>query len=360
MPFSEANAITRLVPEKNDDHSTTITVEEALEKSPPLREAAEKYKAWFEVAKALYGCYRGIGMHASAVVISDKPLPDSEYPLTRAPKNSSLIFGLDMGTVDRMSLLKLDILGLNTLDDIQTTMDLVNARRGLSISRQSMNLNDEATFSLISSGLTTGIFQIEKQLGKTWSKSLAPRNIEEISDLVSLIRPGPLDSGMGSQYKDVKNGSQEPSYIHPKLEPILRDTFSACLYQEQVIKICQELAGMSLIDADKVRKAMGKKKPEEMKVWHEVFIKGCDDNGIDVVTAEDIWSFIETFAGYGFNKSHGVGYAFLAYETAYLKTHYTIEFLCAKLRNADDNDKLVPFINEARLFDINVTPPLGS
>jgi DNA polymerase-3 subunit alpha len=357
MPFAEANAITRMVPEKNDEHSTTITIEEALEKSPPLRAAAEKYKAWFEVAKDLYGCYRGIGMHPSAVVISDKPLSDSEYPLTKAPKNPNLIFGLDMGTVDRMSLLKLDILGLNTLDDIQVTRDLVEARHNVFLDRNSMPLDDGPTYSLISSGLTTGVFQIEKQLGKVWSKALEPRTIEEISDLVSIIRPGPLDSGMGEQYKNVKRGDQEPSYVHPKLESILKDTFSACLYQEQVIKICQELAGMSLIDADKVRKAMGKKKPEEMQVWKEAFVTGCGQGNVDIATAEEIWGFIETFAGYGFNKSHGVGYALLAYETAYLKAHYTVEFLCAKLRNADDSDKLVPFIHEARLFEVEVTPP---
>lgn len=356
MPFDEANKITALVPAKNDEH-VAISLDEAIESVKELKAYSEKYKPWFTIARALEGCYKSTGLHAAAVVISDTPFEDSAYPLTRS-KDGDLIFGWDMNTVDNLSLLKLDILGLNTLDDIQVTMDLVSKRRGIDISRSTMPLDDPLTYAMIGNGFTVGIFQIEKQLGRTWSKNLKPESIDQLSDLVSLIRPGPMESDMHTQYRDVKMNGAEPTYIHPSLEPILNNTYSSLLYQEQVIEICRMLAGMSLIDADKVRKAMGKKKPEEMKKWQEVFVTGCSRNGIDPDISLAIWSYVNKFAGYGFNKSHGVGYALMAYETAYLKANYPTEFLCAKLTNADgDAEKLSGLVYDAKLFDIQVTPP---
>jgi DNA polymerase-3 subunit alpha len=357
MEFEEANRITALIPNKNEDH-VDISLDEALATVPALREYEKKYKAWFSIARSLEGCYKATGIHAAGIVISDTPFEESSYPLARA-KDGTLIFGWDMQTVDTLSLLKLDILGLTTLDDVQTTFDLVKNRRGLDVTRQSIPLNDSSTYAMIGAGFTVGVFQIEKQLGQVWSKNLEPSNIEEISDLCSIIRPGPLDSGMAEQYQEVKAGRTDPDYIHNKLEPILSKTYSGCLYQEQVIEICRQLSGMSSIDADKVRKAMGKKKPEEMAKWKKIFIDGCYNySNIDIITAEQIWSFIETFAGYGFNKSHGVGYGLLTYETAYLKTNYTVEFLCAKLRHTDgDFDKISALVYDGKLFNINVVPP---
>jgi len=356
MPFDEANKITALVPAKNDEH-VAISLDEAIESVKELKEYAEKYKPWFTIARALEGCYKSTGLHAAAVVISDVPFDESAYPLTRS-KDGDLIFGWDMNTVDSLNLLKLDILGLNTLDDIQVTMDLVAERRKIDIARASMPLDDPVTYAMIGQGFTVGVFQIEKQLGRTWSKNLRPESIEQLSDLCSIIRPGPLDSGMATQYRDVKMKGADPTYIHPALEPILKNTYSGLLYQEQVIEICRVLAGMSLIDADKVRKAMGKKKPEEMKKWEQVFITGCSKSGIDPDIALAIWSYIDKFAGYGFNKSHGVGYALMAYETAYLKANYTVEFLCAKLSNSDgEAEKLSGLVYDAKLFGIEVTPP---
>lgn len=356
MPFDEANKITALVPAKNDEH-VPISLEEAIESVKELKEYSEKYKPWFTIALALEGCYKSTGLHPAAVVISDVPFDESSYPLTRS-KDGDLIFGWDMNTVDNLSLLKLDILGLNTLDDIQITMDLVSERKGINISRATIPLDDPVTYAMIGNGFTIGVFQIEKQLGRTWSKNLKPESIEQLSDLVSLIRPGPMESDMHTQYRDVKMNGAAPSYIHPSLEPILKNTYSGLLYQEQIIEICRFLAGMSLIDADKVRKAMGKKKPEEMKKWQEVFTSGCSKNGIDPDIALNIWSYVERFAGYGFNKSHGVGYALMAYETAYLKANYPTEFLCAKLTNSDgDTEKLSGLVYDAKLFDIEVTPP---
>jgi DNA polymerase-3 subunit alpha len=357
MSFEEANHITSLVPLKNDDHAQP-TLDEALEMVPALRAYEKKYKAWFTIARALEGCYKTVGIHAAGVVISDTSFDDSGYPLCRSSDGKTQLFAWDMDTVDTLSLLKLDMLGLTNLDDIQVTADLVRERGGTPVTRETMPLDDQDAFAILSRGFNTGVFQLEKQLGKNWSKQLAPESIDEISDLVSIIRPGPLDSGMAKQYKEVKRGEAEPSYIHPKLEPILSPTKSACLYQEQVIRICQELAGMSLIDADKVRKAMGKKKPEEMVKWAEAFKGGClEHSSIDEETSSEIWGFIETFAGYGFNKSHGVGYGLLSYETAYMKAHYPTEFLCAKLRHASDAEETKLLVYDAKLFDIDVVPP---
>lgn len=356
MPFDEANRITALVPTKGEDH-TQITLAAAIEKVPELQEYEKKYGPWFKIARALEGCYKSTGLHAAAVVISDEPFEDSAYPLTRS-RDGSMIFGWDMGTVDSLSLLKLDILGLTTLDDIQVTRELVEKRHGITLTRKSMPLDDLKTYYMLGQGFTTGIFQIEKQLGRTWSKNLEPKTILELSDLVSLIRPGPMESGMHNQYRSVKMKGEEPGYIHDMLIPILKNTYSGLLYQEQVIEICKQIAGMSLIDSDKVRKAMGKKKPEEMRKWKNMFVKGAMKSGVDKETAGDIWNYIEVFAGYGFNKSHGVGYALLAYETAYLKANYTTEFLCAKLRHSEgDYDKLSALVYDAKLFDVEVTPP---
>lgn len=359
MPFDEANKITALVPMKGEENAS-ITVQEAVDSVPELKVYYNKYTPWFKIAIALEGCYKTTGIHAAAVVISDVPFDDSPYPLTRS-KDGDLIFGWDMNTVDSLSLLKLDILGLTTLDDIQLTIDLVKKRRGISIDRDNIPLDDINTWTMISNGFTIGIFQIEKQLGRTWSKNLSPSKIEELSDLVSLIRPGPMESGMHTAYRAVKNNGATPSYIHDSLKTILDNTYSALLYQEQVIDVCKYLANMSLIDADKVRKAMGKKKIDEMKKWKEAFVKGCSANRIDITTAEEIWSYIEKFAGYGFNKSHGIGYALLAYETAYLKANYTVEFICAKLQHADSHpdkfEQLSALVFDAKLFDISVVPP---
>lgn len=359
MPFDEANKITALVPAKNDEH-VPISLQEAIDTVPELKAYYDKYTSWFKIALALEGCYKTTGIHAAAVVISDIPFEESPYPLTRS-KDGDLIFGWDMNTVDTLNLLKLDILGLTTLDDIDITINLIKERRNISIDRNKIPLDDPVTWSMIGQGFTIGIFQIEKQLGRTWSKNLQPENIDQLSDLVSILRPGPMESNMHTAYRAVKMNGEQSSYIHPSLEPILDTTYSALLYQEQVIEICKQLAGMSLIDADKVRKAMGKKKPDEMRKWKEQFVSGCSSSGIDLTTADEIWGYIEKFAGYGFNKSHGVGYALLAYESAYLKANYTIEFLCAKLRHTESHpdkfEQLSALVYDAKLFDLEVIPP---
>jgi len=360
MSFEEANAITSLVPLKNDEHSQ-ISLDEAIEMVPELKTYEEKYKAWFAVARALEGCYKSLGTHAAAVVISNKDFSEGEYPLCRASDNKSLIFAWDMQSVDDLGLLKLDVLGLSTLDIIQDTLDIVNRRHKLSLTLDTIPLDDAKTFTLMGEGKTVGVFQLEKQLGKTWSKQLKPQSLEEISDLVSLIRPGPMESRMHEMYRDVKAGERMPDYVHHSLKPILDSTYGALLYQEQVIEICKVLAGMSLIDADLVRKAMGKKKPEEMRKWQKTFVDGCKANHIPEEAADQIWSYIDKFSGYGFNKSHGIGYALLAYYTAFLKANYTIEFICANLKNSegaqDTMEDINQFVHDAKLFHIEIMPP---
>jgi DNA polymerase-3 subunit alpha len=360
MSFDDANAITSLVPLKNDEH-TQVTLDEAIEMVPELQAYEAKYKAWFAVARSLEGCYKSLGTHAAAVVISNKDFSAGEYPLCRSSDSKSLIFAWDMQTVDDLGLLKLDVLGLSTLDVINETIALVNRRHKLNLTLDTIPLDDSKTFDLMAEGKTVGVFQLEKQLGKTWSKQLAPRSIEEISDLVSLIRPGPMESKMHEMYRDVKSGERMPDYVHKSLKPILDPTYGALLYQEQVIEICKVLAGMSLIDADLVRKAMGKKKPEEMRKWQETFVNGCKANGIPEDAATEIWSYIDKFSGYGFNKSHGIGYALLAYYTAYLKANFTVEFICANLKNSqwaqDTMEEINQFVHDAKLFKIEVTPP---
>lgn len=361
IPFDEANKVTACVPLKNDEHGK-ITLEEAVQAVPALQAYEQQYKAPFAVARALEGCYKSLGTHAAAVVISNKSFSEGNYPLCRSADNKSLVFGWDMDAVDKLGLLKLDILGLSTLDVIQDTFNLIRERHGVDIkSWTDIPLDDPAAYELLSSGRSVGIFQLEKQLGKTWSKQIRPGNIEEIAALVSIIRPGAMESGQSESYKAVKNGERVPHYPHNSLKPILDDTYGSMIFQEQTIEICKQLAGMDLAQSDNVRKSLGKKKPEEMRKWRDIFVNGCVNNKIEEGIAEELWNWVEKTAGYSFNKSHGIGYALLAYFTAFLKANYPVEFFCACLRNAnyaqDTAAEINKFINDAKLFGINVTPP---
>lgn len=359
LSFDEANKITALIPAKNEEHGD-ISIEEAIERVPELKAYYDKYTPWFKIAISLEGCYKSTGIHPAAVVIADTPFEESFYPLTKS-KSGDQIFAWDMETVDTLSLLKLDILGLTTLDDVQVTTDLVRERRGINLTRQTIPLDDPTTWAMISQGLTAGIFQIEKQLGKTWSKALKPNNIRELSDVISLIRPATLETGLTKQYKDTKEGIIPFSPAHPLLADIVRDSYGVLAYQEQTIFACQVLAGFTLAESDSIRRVIGKKKPDELKTWKPKFVDGCVKNNISSEDAEEIWNQLEKFAGYQFNLSHGVGYALLAYETAYLKANYPVEFFCAKLRHTeshpDSAEQLASLIYDSKLFNIEILPP---
>ncbi len=360
MPFDEANKITACVPDKNEDH-TAVSLSQAISMVPALQEYEKTYSAWFKIARDLEGCYRGIGTHAAAVVVSDVPFSQSSYPLCRDAKGGGIIFAYDMNVVDKMNLLKLDILGLSTLDDVSLTRKIILDRSGVKIDRETMPLDDLKTYSMFHEGKTGGVFQLEKSLGKTWSKKVCPDNINEIAALTSMVRPGPLEAGLSDLYVNVKFGA-EPEPLHELMRDQLSETYSATLYQEQIIMACKNLAGMDLYDADSIRKALGKKIPSELDKWKVKFVNGCKTtSNISEEVSSDIWHKIEKFAGYSFNASHAFGYGLLSYETAYLKANHTIEFFCAKLRNsegaADTMQEIKNLINDAKLFGITIVPP---
>jgi DNA polymerase III alpha subunit len=217
-------------------------------------------------------------------------------------------------------------------------------------------------YDIISMGLNKGIFQLESHLGRRYGMAIQPRNIEEISALVSLIRPGALDSGMMDEYIKVRNGQKTPEYLHEKLRPIFQNSNGVLIYQEQIMQICQQLAGFTLSEADSIRKAVGKKLPEEMAKWHIQFIDGCRvHSNITSEDAEHIWKWFENSADYLFNKSHGVSYSIITYQTAYAKSHYPVEFYLAMLKYSsnkqDSIEEITELINDAKLFDIKITPP---
>lgn len=387
------NVIAGLVPAKNEDHGS-ISLAEAVEAVPKLKEYAENdkkfdvlrggrvirtisWKELFDIAQRLEGCYKTSGVHAAAVVIADDDFDRAGVPLVKGARKEDLICGWDMDSVDTLGLLKVDILGIATLDVLRSALELIRARHPEQFAKllptpntkicelvNHFPLDDPKVPPLLEHGYNQGIFQLESNLGKAWSKKCKPQSVEEIAELVAIIRPACLDTGMSETYAKIKSGEEKPSYIDPILEPILAPTKGILLYQEQVMAICQAVAGMNLKDADAVRKVIGKKKPEELREKKEQFMTGAA-KAVSKKVAEEIWGWIEKQAGYGFNKSHAVGYAILAYWTAWVKSNYFLEFLCANLMHAKDKanqqrtpqDVIAQFINDGKLKDIDVTPP---
>ena len=372
--------IAGLIPAKNDDHAS-ISLAEAIEAVPVLKQYAENdeefeikrggkvirrtsWKKLFDVAARLEGCYKTTGVHAAAVVIADDDFSKAGVPLVKGKNKDDLICGWDMDSVDAFGLLKVDILGIATLDVLKTALALIKTRHGKEFDLLKLPLDDPKVYDLLSKGCNQGIFQLESNLGKGWSKKCKPKNIEEIAELVAIIRPACLDTGMSETYAKIKKGEEKPSYIHPILKPILEPTKGILLYQEQVMAICQAVAGMDLKDADAVRKVIGKKKPEELRKKKEQFMAGAKLT-VEQKVASEIWGWIELQAGYGFNKSHAVGYALMAYWTAWVKANYFIEFTCANLRHAKDKanqqrtpqDVIALFVNDGKLENVSVVPP---
>ncbi len=371
--------ISGLVPAKNDDHAS-ISLDEAIAAVPKLKEIANdtkpleifrngkllrttSYKELFDIAKKLEGCYKTSGVHPAAVIISDLDFDEAGIPLVKGAYKEELICGWDMDAVDALGFLKVDILGLTTLDVLRTALEMAAKRHGKQHDLLKLPLNDQKVFDMLAEGHNQGVFQLESQLGRSWSKKCKPRSVEEIAELVAIIRPACLDTGMSETYAKIKNGDQNPTYIHPILEPILSKTKGILLYQEQVMEICQKVAGMNLKEADAVRKTIGKKKPEELREKQKQFMDGAAKT-VPIEIAEQIWSWIEKQAGYGFNKSHAVGYAVMAYWTAWVKANYYIEFLCANLIYAKEKagqktpqEIIASFVNDGKLFGVDVVPP---
>ncbi len=350
----EVDPIAKLIPEGPD-----VTFEKAFSAEPRLRELVEKderIRQLFSIARALEGLPRHSSTHAAGVVIADKPL--TEYlPLMKGDKGE-IVTQFDMKAVEKIGLIKFDFLGLKTLTIIDHTLKLIKDYYGEEVDLENIPLDDPATFELLRKGETDGVFQLESQGMKDLLRRLQPSDFNDLIAVLALYRPGPLDSGMVDQYIEVKHGRRAPDYLHPKLEPILKETYGVILYQEQVMKIAQVLAGYSLGEADVLRKAMGKKKPEVMAEQREKFVKGAVERGIDKETAEHIFDIMEKFAGYGFNKSHSTAYAMVAYQTAYLKAHYPLCYMAALLSyEMDKAEEVMKYVAVCKKMNIAVYPP---
>ncbi len=341
-----------------------ITLDKALEQEEILKERYTKedeVRVLIDLAKKLEGVTRNAGKHAGGVVISPSLLTDFSA-LYCESNGDNLVTQLDKDDVEKIGLVKFDFLGLRTLTIIDWAMQNVNQLRQKNgeepIEIELIETEDPKTFKLLKACKTTAVFQLESRGMKDLIKRLQPDCFDEIIALVALFRPGPLQSGMVDDFINRKHGRAKVEYLHPKLVPILKNTHGVILYQEQVMQIAQVLAGYSLGEADLLRKAMGKKKPEEMAKQREIFVNGASRNGIDEDLSTNIFNLMEKFAGYGFNKSHSAAYALIAYQTAWLKAHYPAEFMAAVLSSDMDNtDKVVIFIEECEAMKLTVLPP---
>ncbi len=340
-----------------------MTLAKALQDSLDLKqlyENEEEVKALIDMAKSLEGISRNAGKHAGGVVISPTKLTDFT-PLYCEQGGGNLVTQFDKDDVEAVGLVKFDFLGLRTLTIIDWALETIN-RKKQQIGEAIVDIStipreDPASYELLKKAQTTAVFQLESRGMKELIKKLKPDCFDDIIALVALFRPGPLESGMVDDYINVKHGAKA-EYAHPMLEPILKSTNGVILYQEQVMQIARELAGYTLGGADMLRRAMGKKKPEEMAKQREIFTQGAVANNIEESVATYIFDLMEKFAGYGFNKSHSAAYALVAYQTAWLKAHYPAEFMAAVLSSDMDNtDKVVVLIEECREMKLVICPP---
>ncbi len=353
LSFAETDRISKLVPA-----DPKMTLEKALAEEPDLAQMAEqdpKVRDVIDVAKRIEGMARNVGVHAAGVVISPVPLVEL-VPLHRTAKNE-IVTQFDMERLEKLGLLKMDFLGLTTLTIIHDTLELIRRNRGEDLRVEELPLEDKETFERIfARGLTDGVFQFESPGMKDMLRRARPERIEDLIALNALYRPGPMQ--FIDDYIDRKHGKKPVTYDIPQLEPILKETFGLPIYQEQVMQIAQAVAGYTLGEADILRRAMGKKKTEEMDKQRARFLAGARERGISERKAEALFETLEPFAKYGFNKSHSAAYSYLAYITGYLKAHYSVEFMAALLTSETGNtDKVVKYINECRELGIEVLPP---
>jgi len=359
--YGFADSIAKLIP-----FELGITLKSAMEKEEELRRryhSEEETRAVLDMAMSLEGLVRNAGMHAGGVVIAPSLLTDFA-PLFCDGSGGSIVTQFDKDDVEAAGLVKFDFLGLRTLTIIDWALKTINAQRARQgetpLDMAALPMDDVATYDLLKRCETTAVFQLESRGMKDLIRRLQPDCFEDIIALVALFRPGPLQSGMVDDFIDRKHGriSAPIDYLHPDLQPVLAPTYGVILYQEQVMQIAQVLAGYTLGGADLLRRAMGKKKPEEMAQQRSIFVNGATGRGVEQRTAEHIFDLMEKFAGYGFNKSHSAAYALLSYQTAWLKTHYPAAFMAAVLSSdMDKTDKVVTLIDEARRMRLKVEPP---
>lgn len=365
MPLSQADMMAKLVP---DELGITLNGRTkggefkpgAFQKEPKIAELIENdsqaARVW-EFSKKLEGLKRNAGMHAAGVVISNEPLW-KKTPIYKPSGEETFVTQYSLNYLEDVDLIKFDFLGLKTLDVIDSAIKLIKKRYNRTVNWHEIDENDPKVYDTIQSGETIGMFQIESSGMQDLNKRLKPSSFEDLIAVLALYRPGPMESGMLDDFIERKHGRQAITYTFPAMEPILKPTYGVIVYQEQVMQIVQTIGGFSLGGADIVRRAMGKKKVEEMQKYNKEFSEGAQQQGLDYKKASELFDLIEKFAGYGFNKSHSAAYAMVTFQTAWLKTYYPQEFMAALLTSEKDNtDKVVKYIDEAKRMKISLGAP---
>jgi DNA polymerase-3 subunit alpha len=355
MPYGDVDRIAKLIPA-----TVGMTIDKALEDVPDLRKIYDneaQIRELIDTAKKLEGLVRGSGVHASAVVIAPRPLTEL-VPIAKT-KNDEIVTAYDMVAIDKMGLLKMDFLGLTTLTVIDECLKLIERNRGEKVDIETIPLDDAETFKKVfHSALTSGVFQFESNGMRDMLRRYKPDKLEDLTALTALFRPGPIQGGMTDDFIERKWGRRKVEYMLPELENILKETLGVIVYQEQVMQIANVLASYSLGEADLLRRAMGKKKPEEMAKQRDRFMSGAAALGHPKGIAGEIFDQMEKFAGYGFNKSHSAAYGLVSYQTAYLKTHYPVEFMAGLLTSETSKpENVVKYIAECKEMGIAVDPP---
>jgi DNA polymerase-3 subunit alpha len=352
VPYDFCDKLAKMIP-------MFTKIEEALESVDELKEIyknEEQAKTIINYAKRLEGVARHASTHACGVLITKDPLTDYVPIQYASSSDRSIVSQYSLHPIEDLGLLKMDFLGLKNLTIIESAIKIIKNTRGINIDIDKIPLDDKKTYDLFQAGETTGVFQFESSGMKRYLRELQSSEFEDIIAMVALYRPGPME--WIPDYIAGKHGKKKLAYLHPKLEPILKKTYGVAIYQEQVMQIARDLAGFTMADADVLRKAMGKKIPELLAKQREKFIDGCVKNSISKELAETIFSFIEPFAGYGFNRSHAACYAMIGYQTAYLKAHWPAEFMAALLTSDQQNtDRITIEIEECRKMGINIMPP---
>ena len=358
IPLAEVDRIAKLVPDK-----LGTTLLQALDQEPRLKAAMQdaRIHELINVSLRLEGLSRHKSIHAAGVVISPRPMVEFVPVCVKSDKEGSgkeILTQYAMNYVEKVGLIKFDFLGLKTLTMIDKALKSIEAETGRRINLNNLPMNDAKTYALLARGECLGIFQLESEGMRNLVKRLQPEQFSDLIALVALYRPGPLDSGMVDDFVETKHGRRQANYPLPEIKEVLEETYGVIVYQEQVMKIANILAGYSLGDADILRRGMGKKKPELMAQERSKFMAGADSRGIDAERAGHVFDLMEKFAGYGFNKSHSAGYALVAYQTAWLKAHYPAQFMAALLScDVDNTEKVVKYIQECRQMHIEVLPP---
>ena len=354
LPLGLVDRLAKMVP---NNPASPVTLAQAIQLEPRLRQAQRDENSvaeLLEVALELEGLYRNASTHAAGVVIADRPLTEL-VPLYQDPRSELPASQFNMKWVESAGLVKFDFLGLKTLTVLDRAVRFLE-RRGLSLALEALPLDDAPSYQLMASSQTLGVFQLESQGMRDILRQLRPASLEEVTALISLYRPGPMDSI--PEYVDCKMGRRPVDVVHPLLDPVLRDTYGVIVYQEQVMQIAQILAGYSLGEADLLRRAMGKKKKEEMDLQRARFLSGAAERGLREETAKLLFDRMEKFAGYGFNKGHAAPYALIAYQTAFLKANHPVEFYAASMSlDISNTDKLAVFYQDAKRLGVKVRAP---